>query len=64
MLKINKEKFKICIIFFAILFMDFFFIGHGFAAKTELSLDELKLTREEMTWLKSKESIRIGFANR
>ncbi|MBT6338731.1 MAG: transporter substrate-binding domain-containing protein, partial [Desulfobacula sp.] len=60
MLKINKEKFKICIIFFAILFMDFFFIGHGFAAKTELSLDELKLTREEMTWLKSKESIRIG----
>ncbi len=40
--------------------MIFFFIGNGFAAEIELSLDELKLTREEMTWLKSKKSIRIG----
>ncbi len=59
-MKINKVKFKICIISFTILLISFFFFGHGFAEQIELSLDELKLTQEETAWLKSKGSIRIG----
>jgi PAS domain S-box-containing protein len=60
MLKINKPKFTIYSISFAIFLIIFFFIGHRFATGIELALDELKLTQEEMTWLKSKEAIKIG----
>jgi two-component system, cell cycle sensor histidine kinase and response regulator CckA len=53
-------KIKIYSVAFTIFLMGCFFIVHGFAAQIELSLDELKLTREETAWLKSTKSIRIG----